>query len=336
MESGMSVIQKQRDSLAQSYVSTLFQFDEVVVRGPDAVQFISNFTTADIYGLQEHEGCDGFFCDARGWVLEVAVLFRSDDGLLIRVARGRGHGLAAHLDRYHIREELSISEAQEELHSVLMSGSQIKIWLEEYFDISVPAKRYQQLQARDDNNPFSTQLTSVKLMPVDWLSSDGFLMIVPGERKDILQASLLAAGLQNSADEMITYLRLQQGWPSVNDIPEKTLPQEVGLNDRTISLTKGCYLGQETVARLDALGHVNRRLVVLAVERGESAVVGDNVASNNEVVSQVTSVGCLGKQEATLAMAIIPLKSMQQEANLTVGGKAANVVSTVLLETLMT
>tara|TARA_Y100001933_G_C18930591_1_gene535147 strand:+ start:90 stop:1088 length:999 start_codon:yes stop_codon:yes gene_type:complete len=332
----MSVIPKQRGSLVQSYISTLFQFDEVEVRGPDAVQFISNFTTADIQGLQKDEGCDGFFCDARGRILEMAVLVRNDDGLRIRVARGHGHGLAAHIDRYHIREDLTISQSQEELHSVLMSGSQIKIWLKEYFDISLPAKRYQQLQARDRDNPFSTRLTSVKLMPVDWVSSEGFLIIVPGDRKDVLQSSLLAAGLQNSADEMIAYLRLQQGWPSANDIPEKTLPQEVGLNDRTISFKKGCYLGQETVARLDAFGHVNRRLVVLAVKQGESLIVGDNVASNNKVVSQVTSVGSLGKHEATLVMAIIPLKSMQQEANLTVGGKSANVVSTVLLETLMT
>ena len=332
----MSVIRKQRDSLAESYVSTLFQFDEIVVRGPDAIQFINNFTTADIHGLQEHQGCDGFFCDARGWVLEMAVLLRSDDGLLIRVARGRGHGLAAHLDRYHIREELTIFQTQEELHSVLVSGSQMKIWLEVYFDISVPANRYQQLQTLDGDNPFSTRLASAKLMPVDWVSSDCFLITVPGERKDILQSSLLAIGLQNTTNEMITYSRLQQGWPSANDIPEKTLPQEVGLNDRAISLTKGCYLGQETVARLDALGHVNRRLVVLAVEEGESTIVGDNVASNNEVVSQITSVGYFGKQEATLAMAIIPLKSMQQEVNLTVAGKVAKVVSTVLLDTLTT
>lgn len=332
----MSVIRKQGDSLAESYVSTLFQFDEVVIRGPDAVQFISNFTTADIHGLQEHEGCDGFFCDARGWVLEMAVLLRSDNGLLIRVARGRGHGLAAHLECYHIREELTISQTQEELHSVLVSGSQIKIWLEEYFDISVLAKRYQLLQARDRDNPFSTRLTSATLMPVDWVSSECFLITVPGECKDVLQSSLLATGLQDSADEIITYSRLQQGWPSANDIPKKTLPQEVGLNDRAISLTKGCYLGQETVARLDALGHVNRRLAVLVVEQSESTTVGDNVASNNEVVAQVTSVGCLGKQGATLAMAIIPLKSIQKEANLTVAGKAANIASTVLLDTPMT
>ena len=68
----MPVIQK--DLPEACYVSDLFQFDEVVVRGPDATQFVSNFTTANIKGLQKDQGCDGFFCDARGWILEIAVI----------------------------------------------------------------------------------------------------------------------------------------------------------------------------------------------------------------------------------------------------------------------
>ena len=325
----MSVIQK--DFSQDCYISALFQFDEVVVRGPDAIQFVSNFTTANIKGLQEDQGCDGFFCDARGWILEIAVLLRSHDGLLIRVARGRGHGLAKHLDRYHIREDLTIHKAQEELYSVLVSGSEVKIWIDKYFDVSVPVNRYQQIQVRDGANLFSTRLTAAELMPVDWISSDCFLITVPYELKNVLHSSLLDARLQNSPAEMINYLRLQQGWPSANDIPEKTLPQEVGLNDRAVSLTKGCYLGQETVARLDALGHVNRRLMVFEVEQGGSPLVGDNVVSNDKVISQVTSVGYLEKGGVSLAMAIVPLKSIQRDASLTVGDRAARVVSTPLL-----
>jgi len=332
----MSVIQNQEDSLEECYSSTLFQFDEVVIKGPDAVQFISNFTTADINGLQEHEGCDGFFCDARGWVLEMAVLLRGDEGLRIWVARGRGHWLATHLDRYHIREDLTIFHAQEKLHSVLVSGRQTKNWLQKYFDVSLPKKRYQQFQELGGDKPFSTRLTPARLMAVDWVSSDCFLVTVADECKDVMQSSLATTGIQMSTDEMINHSRLQQGWPLKNDIPEKTLPQETGLNDRAISLTKGCYLGQETVARLDALGHVNRRLVVLAVEKGGSMAVGDSVVSNDEVVSHVTSVGSLGNQEASLAMAIIPIRSMQQKSNLTVAGKAATVVSPALHDTLTT
>ncbi len=57
----MSVIWNQNFSLPDHYSSTLFQFDEVVVDGPDAIQFISNFITADINGLKVNEGCDTFF-----------------------------------------------------------------------------------------------------------------------------------------------------------------------------------------------------------------------------------------------------------------------------------
>ena len=215
---------------------------------------------------------------------------RSDDGLLIRVARGRGHGLVAHLSRYHIREDLTIFQTQEELYSVLVSGSEGRTWLDNYFDVSVPVNRYQQIQARDGANHFSTRSTSAQLMPVDWISSDCFLITVPYERKDVLHSSLLAARLQNSPDEMITYLRLQQGWPSVNDIPEKTLPQEVGLNDRAISLTKGCYLGQETVARIDALGQVQKLFRRLQIHT-EDAIPspGTNIEHEEKSVGRITS-----------------------------------------------
>ena len=53
-----------------------------------------------------------------------------------------------------------------------------------------------------------------------------------------------------------------------NEVTEKNLPQEIGRDDRAINFVKGCYLGQETVARLDALGHVNQLLKGLVFEPG--------------------------------------------------------------------
>ena len=62
-------------------------------------------------------------------------------------------------------------------------------------------------------------------------------------------------------------LRIEAGRPAFGkDVTEKNLPQEFGRDDRAISFVKGCYLGQETVARLDAMGHVNQVLKGLALE----------------------------------------------------------------------
>ncbi len=331
----MSVIWNQNFSLPDQYSSTLFQFDEVVVDGPDAIQFISNFITADINGLKVNEGCDTFFCDARGWILGIAFVLRNADKIRVFVARGRGKDIAGHLSRYHIRENLTIHQTQEKLHSVLMSGG-AESWLKKCFEISIPMNLYQQFSEKADSNLFSTRTTNATLMAVDWISPRTFLLMVPEEKKSVLEDALKANALHNVADEIITYARLRQGWPLASDVPEKTLPQEVGLNERAISFTKGCYLGQETVARLDALGHVNRRLVVLEVEHGELVVVGDNVASRGDSVSHVTSVGYFRKHDSALVMAIIPLKSLHSEENLTVAGRRTTVVSSTLLDTFVT
>ena len=65
-------------------------------------------------------------------------------------------------------------------------------------------------------------------------------------------------------------MRIEAGWPVFGvDISDKNLPQEVDRNTRAISFTKGCYLGQETVARIDALGHVNKTLCGVRFFGGE-------------------------------------------------------------------
>lgn len=330
----MSEIRNQSFSLPDHFSSGLFQFDEVVVDGPDAVQFISNFITADINGVKVNEGCDTFFCDARGWILDIAFVIRCADKLRVFVARGRGQDVVEHLSRYHIQEKLTIHQTQERLYSVLMSCCGAESLLEKYFETSMPMNLYQQFLEKTSSSFFSTRTTVATLIAVDWISPQNFLLMVPEEKKSVLEDFLKANVLHDVTDEIITYARLQQGWPLVSDISEKTLPQEVGLHKRAISFTKGCYLGQETVARLDALGHVNRRLVVLEVEQGELVVAGDSVASRGDVVSHVTSVGYFGQHENALVMAIVPLKSLHSEASLTVAGRSATVVSSALLDTL--
>ncbi len=64
-------------------------------------------------------------------------------------------------------------------------------------------------------------------------------------------------------------LRIEAGTPVFGkEVTDKNLPQEFGRDDRAISFVKGCYLGQETVARIDAIGHVNQVLKGLVVRAG--------------------------------------------------------------------
>ena len=78
-------------------------------------------------------------------------------------------------------------------------------------------------------------------------------------------------------------LRIEAGTPVFGkDVTDKNLPQEFGRDDRAINFVKGCYLGQETVARIDALGHVNQLLKGLSFEPGSPCQSLDRSWSTTE------------------------------------------------------
>lgn len=103
-------------------------------------------------------------------------------------------------------------------------------------------------------------------------------------------SELLDAGVEPtlSADEL-EQLRIEAGMPAWGkEIDETILPAEAGLHETHVSFTKGCYPGQEPIARLQHRGKVNRRLRVLDVD---SATPGDELRAGDKVVGRVTSAG---------------------------------------------
>ena len=85
--------------------------------------------------------------------------------------------------------------------------------------------------------------------------------------------------------------RIECGWPEYGrDISPENLPQEVGRTDRSISFTKGCYLGQETVARIASRGHVNRTLAGLKFACSEVPPVTTELTAEGQSIGRVTSV----------------------------------------------
>jgi tRNA-modifying protein YgfZ len=92
---------------------------------------------------------------------------------------------------------------------------------------------------------------------------------------------------REASEEELERLRIEAGTPRFGaEIDERVLPAEAGLDERAISFTKGCFPGQEPVARLHYRGHANRRLRVLEVEDAEP---GTELLWQGKVVGRVTS-----------------------------------------------
>jgi len=288
----------------------------LLVHGPDAIRFIDNFTTTAVGRLEAGSGSEGFFTDARGWVLTLASLLRTDDGLWIDAAAPTAARLREHLEHYRIRERVEFVDASAVRTGFLVAGPAAAAWLATRASGPLPNATPSHRQVRIGD-------CDATIARLAWCGPDGFFVQVAAADGDRLAAWFAAERLPPAAAGDVAALRIEAGWPDPGDIPDKALPQEFGRDERAISFTKGCYLGQETVARIDALGHVNRRLVGLVTDRAVAA--GAEVRCGGQSVARATSTCTSPRLGAGLALAVVPLATLAR-GGFDVAGQAARVV----------
>jgi folate-binding protein YgfZ len=295
----------------------------VRARGPDAVRFLENFTTAAVGSLAVGAGTETFFTDSRGWVIALAMVLRVDEGLVIEAAAGLGSRLQEHLEHYHIREQVELVDASADIASIVIAGPSAATWLAEHASPGSDGAAARVPERLFDHAACSLGGIAVRLVLTDWWGEHGYLVRCVAEEHAALVAWMRESGLPEADADTVETARIEQGTPSPADMPEKTLPQELGRDTRAISFTKGCYLGQETVARLDALGHVNRRLVLVAVD-GELPTAAE-VMADGTGVGMLTSHCRSPRMECSLGLGILSTKAVTAAA-LTVAGKSARIV----------
>ncbi len=136
--------------------------------------------------------------------------------------------------------------------------------------------------------------------------STGFLISARGEDVDAVYAALCRAGAVPSAGEAFEAARIERGFPWFGrDITDRNLPQEIGRDRLAISFVKGCYLGQETVARIDALGHVNKTLVGVRFLGPTIPASGTELTVGGQPAGLVTSASYSPRLAAPLALAFV-------------------------------
>jgi folate-binding protein YgfZ len=288
----------------------------LLARGPDAVRFVDNFTTAAVSALPQGGGSEGFFTDARGHVLALANILRTADGLWLDAAAGVAASLRSHLDHYLIRERVEFVDASADRTAFLLIGPAAAGWLTAHADGAVPTGILHHAPLRIDG-------VAANVVALDWFGPDGLLLEVAADAAPQVAARLRAAGLPELDAPAVDAARIEAGSPEPADIDAKTLPQELGRDARAISFTKGCYLGQETVARLDALGHVNRRLVVLAA--AEPPAVGAAVTAGGETVGTISSACPSPRLGGGLGLALVRVRALEGAA-LEVAGRPVRAI----------
>jgi len=242
------------------------------IAGADRVKFVHNYCTADIKKLPVDEYREAFFLNHKGkTVCHGFVIAREVDLLLVSTTKFPD-ALLSGLDRYLISSDVQLSDVTPLWTTSFVFGSG-----------SEEALAACDLQVPQGNRVFNP---GFRLVLQAELAGPGFLLLDPAEGDSQLAETLIEQGAVNVSEADLHQQRVLQQTPWCDvEITEQCLPQELRRDAKAISFTKG----QETVARLDALGHVNRYLVGFDVLEG-SVAVGDTLKNEGKKVGLVTSL----------------------------------------------
>jgi folate-binding protein YgfZ len=143
-----------------------------------------------------------------------------------------------------------------------------------------------------------------------------------------MRSELVQRGAVECPSEVWHAIRVESAWPVFGvDFDSSNLPQEVNRDEKAIHFCKGCYLGQETIARIDALGHVNKKLVQVRFEGDEPPQPGSELTQGEQVVGQVTSSVWSPRWKAPLGFAMVRRVAIDVGAALQGRDQSAKVVT---------
>ena len=275
----------------------------VDVSGADASTILHNLTTNEVRSLGDGEGRETFVTDVRGKTLGHVCLFKHEHGLKLLGPAGQSEAICAHIDRYTIRED-----ATAEIQDSKFVGFVITPELAADCGFGCQDGGMLKSFACD------TQVDRVTLQGVRWLGENSVLLCLPvaqAERVLDILSSLVPAESRVQGEDLLQQqvgnetafheARVVAGFPWYGvDLDESNLPQEADRDSETISFTKGCYLGQETVARLDAMGQVQKKLVRWKITGGVP-LAGASLSADEKKVARLTSVAST-EQHGVLAL----------------------------------
>lgn len=272
----------------------------IEILGEDRARFLSGYITCDVKDLAPGDGAYGFITNVKGRVLADPVVLALDDRLMLELPPGQIEEVSQHLSKYVIVDRVEIRPLDDLValsligpRSAEVLGTSAELLAEAAFSHGVA----------EDLGP-GVRLVREPAFEVRGLEIPAWTIWVPAGGARACVETLLeskAGGLVPVGHRAFDGLRVEVGRPLFGlDFDGDNFPQETGLEDRTVSYTKGCYLGQEVVARIHYRGGVNRHLRGLIFDDdatgrdNEEGPVGRAVLVAGREAGTVTSAATLG------------------------------------------
>ena len=265
----------------------------VIVRGPDAAEYLQGQLTNDIEGIEREQGCYAALLDRKGHLqADMRVLHLENGEIWLDLESGPAAALLKHLRTYSIGRDVEVEDVTERWATTSLIGP-----------------RAGELAGFEGLRPEHAQRfrdwDGVEVLAV--ATDVGLDLIASARAASELADRLTAAGAAEVSEAAAEIVRIESGRPRFGlEMGPESMPAEAGITDRAVDFEKGCYIGQEPVARLHYRGKPNRTLRGLRLsspaDHGDPLVLGER------------EVGTIGTAGLSPALGPIALAIVRREA----------------------
>lgn len=251
----------------------------LTVTGPDRLAWLQGLLTNDVAALPAGGICDAAYLTPQGRMISDMRVLQREDRTWLDVPAPLAASLQTRLEALLFAEEAQIADSSAEL--VLI----------------------------DIHGPRAEEIVSgLAAVRDDAYGVPGFSVVTAAGEADALVATLVSRGAMETSLATLDVLRVEAGRPAfLLDMDEHTIPLEAGLEDRAISFTKGCYVGQEVIVRVlhRGGGRVARRLVGIKLAPGATAKAGERLLAETRDVGGLTSAVWSPAAEVTIGLGYV-------------------------------
>lgn len=274
---------------ATAAVCPLSNLIRIRATGKDRAKFLHSFCTNNVSALQNGQICEAFFTDVKAKILAHGFILAAADAHEIWMLPGDEQALLTHLNRYIITEDVVIESVSDHTTFAVM-GPQAE---------SIVQSVNGSLNIATGEGSITPNFAA---LATTWQNAPVIFVSVPQPSACTMWQNLINAGAVATGEAVFQHIRIVEGYPLIGiDLNNDNMAPEADRNTKAISYTKGCYLGQEPIARLDAMGHVNRQLY-----KASAVIDSGSVVENAPVVTSASQI-IEGKIEALI---VLPVKNV--------------------------
>ncbi len=263
-------------------ICDLSQYSTLVVAGDDAVDFMQGQFTNDVKNVDEQNSQLNAFCNNKGRMSANFRLFKYQQNYFFSVRNNLVERSIEHLQNYILRAQVVIQDVSEQLIHLGVSGDNAEKLLAPFVEIS---------NREIDAVSFNDNYIAIRVAGAQAEKNPRYeIFCSPEHAKTLWEAISTQAEVVNSSSW--DYLNIQAGLPFIDShSSEEFVPQMVNMDlINGVSFTKGCYTGQEIVARMHYLGKLKKRCYKVFIDSQDKPAAGDKLFAENARAGQNTGM----------------------------------------------